>query len=83
MRTHDVEPDRCPHCERHVDVATALDAEAQPPAPGDLTMCFFCGHWSAWQEDGKLGLLSTEQMVVVMTTPECIAVTRLWAKEHA
>lgn len=80
--THDVDVDRCPHCHHQVDAATAIDEDAAPPEPGDVTMCWFCGHWSTWQPNGRLGPLSTEQLVVVMTKPECIAVTHAWQQEH-
>lgn len=82
MTMHEVDPDRCPYCHREVDAATALDPGANPPVPGDVTMCWFCGHWSTWYPNGRLGPLSNEQLVAVMTRPECVAVSVAWQQEH-
>lgn len=74
---HETKPSACPHCAHAVDGATALDG-AEAPAPGDLTLCWYCGKWSAFGDDGQLGKLDVEQTIRVMTRPECIAVTKWW-----
>lgn len=81
--SHHVPADVCPHCARFIDAATGISGQ-RAPRPGDMTMCWYCGKWSAWQQDGKLGTLSPDQTVHVLTAPECIVVDRRWhASRHA
>jgi hypothetical protein len=59
-----------------VDAATGV-AEDGGPRPGNITICFACGHIMAFTSDMTLRELTGEEMRLVAGSPELIAVQKL------
>lgn len=60
----------CPACGIENDAQTDLDDETNEPEPGDLSICFSCGHLTMFEQRG-FGLvgreLTDEERVEVMS----------------
>lgn len=39
---HEVPRGHCPTCRTELEAATGIDRD-EPPSPGDITVCFYCG----------------------------------------
>ena len=80
-----VPPARCPGCGHVNDSATGLhDADSSPlghntPKPGDVMVCFYCGHLSQWGEAGGFVELSAEKAREVAGDPVILAAQRIRA----
>jgi hypothetical protein len=59
-----------------VDAATSVSGE-HGPHPGNITICFACGHIMAFANDLTLRELTDEEMHAVAGNPEIIAVQKL------
>jgi hypothetical protein len=54
---------RCLNCDKEFDMATCIGETGQvKPSPGDITMCLYCGHVMAFDEDLSPVELDDEQM---------------------
>jgi hypothetical protein len=40
---HILKPSECPECGKNNDVATNANGGDDPPNPGDISVCFYCG----------------------------------------
>lgn len=69
--------DRCPNCGKRLDAATCFTDPAAKPAPGDLTICFYCGHLMAFADDLRVRQLTDPEMVEVAGDPRILALQRV------
>lgn len=65
----------CPSCGYESDAATALSGDHQP-SPGDITICFMCGHVMAFADDMSFRDLTTEEARFVAGNKEILAAQR-------
>jgi hypothetical protein len=54
-------PQPCPNCGKTLDAAGSF-AEGITPDPGDLTICLYCGHFMAFDDDLSFRELTPEEM---------------------
>jgi len=54
MLTTDLAPDHCTACGKLCDAATIANADDAVPSPGDVTICFDCGHIMVFTKDMRL-----------------------------
>lgn len=52
--------DLCPHCERELDAASAMDGGPQRPEAGDLSVCLYCAGVSVFTGEGLIKRLPTK-----------------------
>ena len=68
----------CPGCGRVNDLAThAGEINAGGPQPGNLSICFQCGHLAMFCDDMSLRELTDEEMHDVAGDPELLRVQRM------
>lgn len=65
-------PLTCPHCSTLINWHTPSEGD-QPPTPGDYTMCWQCGNFSLFAEDGGGGpflrFATAEEQAVIDKDP--------------
>ena len=61
-------PSNCGHCGRILEMATSPFEEVRP-APGDPSICIYCGEWNEFDDDGQLRP-TTREMVAIKITPQ-------------
>jgi len=44
----------CPGCDRNLDAATWVESGPVVPVRGDISVCFYCGEVSVFNEDLRL-----------------------------
>lgn len=66
---------RCLHCGRVNDAATPVDDNATPE-PGNITVCFVCGHIMAFDTEMKLRELTISEILEVAGDERILAVQR-------
>ena len=55
---------KCPYCLNVLDATTAVDGEdttGEGPIAGDVSICFYCGELSTFNEERQLTYLSAEE----------------------
>jgi len=72
VSTTDVPESRCLDCGRMMDRATDPLGTAIP-VPGDITICFRCGHIMAFADDLTLRALTSDEMHAVAGNHDVIA----------
>lgn len=65
----------CLDCGKELNGATAVD-HRDPPSPGAITICIYCGHIMALGDDLHLRQLTDEEMIGVAGDPRIVAVQR-------
>lgn len=54
-------PSTCPVCGNKLDAATHVKEKEIVPAPGDISICFYCATVSMFDENLKLEQMTNEQ----------------------
>lgn len=62
----------CKSCGAENGAASGL-AEDERPGPGDISICFYCGHVMAFADDLSLRDLTSEEMIEVAGDPDLLA----------
>lgn len=63
----------CTNCGKQLDGATSVDCDA-PPDPGDMTVCIYCGHLMAFNEDLQLRDLTPAEQINVAGDERILAI---------
>ena len=50
----------CLDCGKNLDAASGINTD-EPPDPGDISICFYCGHVMAYDEDFGFRPLTDEE----------------------
>jgi hypothetical protein len=70
---------RCRGCRKKLDAVTAILHNDQPE-PGNITICMYCGHVQAFDENLKLRDLTDEEIYDIAGDPRILRVQ--WARWH-
>jgi hypothetical protein len=70
-----VAPSACTGCGRLHDAVTPAIGQASPE-PGSITMCIYCGHIAAFDDDLKLRELTREEQIEIAGDERILAVQR-------
>lgn len=73
--TAEVPPSPCPGCGTENDMATSATG-ADKPHPGSISVCFRCGHISAFDEALRLRNLTDQEMHDVAGHPVILAIQK-------
>lgn len=57
-------PTPCPSCGKQLDAYTAIK-EGKKARPGDITLCWYCGHIMAFADDLTVRNLTDDEVVAV------------------
>jgi hypothetical protein len=69
--SHTAKPSLCLNCGKFVDRAEAAIGKDDPkPEPGDITICFGCGHVMAFDEELGLRELTKDEETKVADIPD-------------
>ncbi len=69
----------CPSCGKDLDSAfCATDPDARPKN-GDLNICFYCGHFMSYNDDGSFRELTEIEMYEIAGNPDIIAIMKAMA----
>jgi hypothetical protein len=68
----------CPNCRRSIDTCHSASGERGPQS-GDLSICLYCGHLSAYGDDMALRELTDAEVVEVAGDPELIQASNVAA----
>ena len=79
---HHVPPSVCPSCGAINDAATDPTGKAAPK-PGDISLCFRCGHLCAFADDLTLRALTDAEMIDIAGDPMIVAINNARGKLHA
>lgn len=63
----------CLSCHKTVDCGTG----SQRPSPGDITVCFYCGHIMAFNDAMTLRGLTSQEMYDVAGNAQILAIQQL------
>ena len=58
---HRAKAQHCPACNKELDATTSIQDESLLPKPGNLSICFYCGDMSEFDDNLDLRSLSQEQ----------------------
>jgi hypothetical protein len=61
IRTTNTKPQPCVKCKKPLDAATGIGSKR--PQPGDITICFYCGHMLQIGKDMQLTSLSPAEFL--------------------
>jgi len=75
LETAEVPISNCAGCGKPNDMATATVA-GHRPSPGDISICFYCGHISAFDDDLRLRPLTDAEMREVAGNEKLLRVQR-------
>ena len=74
-----VPPSPCLGCGEINDMAgTAADRD---PEPGDITLCWYCGHFMVFADDLTLRNPTGAEMLIIAGDPELLRLQAMRAKE--
>lgn len=76
-----VPPSSCTNCSKPLDGATSVGAEDGVPDPGDVTVCIYCGHIMAFDEDLYLRDLTAAEQIDVAGDERILAAQ--WARKQS
>jgi hypothetical protein len=65
----------CPSCGKIFDAATDI-ISGEGPSPGDITICLYCGHVMAFNDDMTIRELTSEEMHAVAGDPRVLAIQK-------
>jgi hypothetical protein len=76
---HRTPPQTCLNCGEKVDSASdTTPAYTRPPQPGDIALCFYCGHVMAYLDaKGRFRPLTDQEMVEVAGDPDIVRALNL------
>jgi hypothetical protein len=67
----------CLNCGKVLDGATAIDQEGEiRPTPGSITVCMYCGHLMAFDEQLHFRALTDEEIINIAGDERLIAINR-------
>ena len=69
----------CINCHKLVDGATSVDRE-QSPTPGDMTVCVYCGHLMAFDDNLMLRELTDAEIVECAGDPRILLAQKICGK---
>lgn len=75
------EPSTCPFCGAKHDRTTSTRGNDVVPADGDLMLCFDCGEWIFYVDDGNDGRFRKPtdlEYDEIATDPECRQLNEAW-----
>jgi hypothetical protein len=73
-------PSNCIGCGKLVDAATPVDIKTVTPAPGDITICFYCGHIMVYADDLSLRNPTDVEMFELAGNKTILAMQRMRGK---
>jgi len=85
--TIDISASACLACHRLLDAATSIE-DNDRPKPGDVTVCWDCGHIMFFADDLSLRNPTDQEMYYIAGDKRILAVQRLrrlkkeWDKRH-
>ena len=71
-----VPPSACTNCGEPNDRASSVGVESAMPAPGDFSLCIYCGHLMAFADDLTLRNLTDAETVEIAGDHRILAVQR-------
>jgi len=69
----------CPFCKRLQDGAQEVTGASEPKV-GDITLCFNCGEWSAFNEDLSRRPCDDEELDYIGTNLLCRMIRKKWVE---
>lgn len=81
MKT-DLPKSNCPNCGHTLDASAGLDGVL--PEPGDITVCVYCGHICAYDDDLRLRDLNEQEAYDVAGDPGVLGAVKIagWLREQ-
>jgi hypothetical protein len=79
MKAH-VPKSKCSYCNTVLD--GAMSDGIAPVQPGDLSICRYCGHLSAFGDDLRLRPLTDQEMHAIAGNPKLIQMQNFLARER-
>lgn len=82
---YDIASFSCPFCGKLQNAATALTdaADEHPPRSGDLSFCFDCGEWCAYNADMTLRPCNDAELDYIGSDPECRHLRAAWVQHRS
>ena len=81
-KTRDVPKSTCLNCNEVAEAATPVSEQDALPEPGNITVCFKCGHLMAFADDLTLRALTGEEMVACAGDERIVAFQRARSGLH-
>jgi RNase P subunit RPR2 len=72
---HRIKMNECPSCHKQLDAASSVDDNLRPE-PGEITICLYCGHIMAFDDDLSFRELTSKEMIEVAGDPRILAIQR-------
>jgi DNA-directed RNA polymerase subunit RPC12/RpoP len=70
----------CLNCGKTIDAATrTLDKDDDRPSPGDVAICFYCGHLMVYADDMSVREPTDEEVVEMAADPDIVEGMRMRA----
>jgi hypothetical protein len=66
----------CLSCGKVFDMATDMTSDDAPSSSGDVTICLYCGHLMAFNDDLTVRELTPQEMHAVAGDPRVLAIQR-------
>lgn len=63
--THKMHKQHCCACNKLIDAATSADGDSEPPGPGDITICVYCGEVLEYQDNMDIAKLSEKSFASI------------------
>ena len=83
MRTNLTPECHCLNCGTAVSAATGTQDEDNIPKPGDISLCFYCGHLMALADDLTVREANDEELRAIAGDPHLLelqaAIKKYWA----
>jgi hypothetical protein len=77
--TNRIVESHCTNCGMVVSAATGIDSNAQP-SPGDVTVCFECGHVMIFDDDLKVRDLTGDEIRMIAGDARIVGFQKLRAR---
>jgi hypothetical protein len=78
MRDHHIPESNCLNCGKRLNGAGATaDEDIRPPRPGDIAVCFDCGHLQIFGENLAFRELTSDEVIEVAGDPDIIRASRI------
>lgn len=80
-----VKQSACVNCGKTLDAACEVseDGKDHGPSPGAITICVYCGHFMAFDDDMSVRELTDEEMLEIGGDRRVIAISQALAKARA
>jgi hypothetical protein len=66
----------CLGCGKRIDGATHVGEKDSFPDPGSITVCIYCGHLQAYDDDLMLRELTSDEQIDIAGDPRILAIQR-------